>query len=202
MANLPVAGILAVRVPAKGSQPIRDAKLQVRYKQVTLKSPAGKGFPPVEVWAVFAQETDYPQTVISPLEWVLVTTIEVQCFKHTCERLSWYAGRWCIEVYYRTLKSGWKNEDRQLQTADSLEVFLAVDMVVALRIHHLTKIGSEVPNSPCTIFFEETGWKAMHTFVNKTHEFPEKEPTISEATRMVATLGDFLAAKVTGSLVL
>jgi len=71
-------------------------------------------------------------------------------------------------------------------------------IVVAWRIHHLTKIGREVPNSTCSIYFEETEWKALYAFVNKTPELPEKEPTISDATRMVANLGGFLGRKGDG----
>ncbi|HPN30436.1 MAG TPA: hypothetical protein PKY81_05720 [bacterium] len=46
--------------------------------------------------------------------------------------------RWGIEIYHRTLKSGCKIEQRQLGNADRIESCLAIDMVIAWRIYHLT----------------------------------------------------------------
>ncbi len=58
---------------------------------------------------------------VKPLEWMLLTTIEVKNFAEACEKLAWYALRWGIEVYHRTLKSGCKIEHRQLGDANRLE---------------------------------------------------------------------------------
>ena len=54
-------------------------------------------------------------------------------------------------------------------------------MVVAWRIYHLTKLGREVPDAPCTVFFEEAEWKALHLFINKTLPAADDEPTLREA---------------------
>ena len=198
MANQPVSGIQVVHVPRRGCQLAREARLEVRHAQVELKAPNGKGYPPVTVWMVYAREVDYPHALASPLEWMLLTTVEVCTLEQACQRLSWYARRWGIEVYHRTLKSGCRIEDRQLETAESLETCLALDMVVAWRIYHLTMLGREVPDLPCTIFFEEAEWKALYILVNQTTDLPAKEPTLREAVRMVASLGGFLGRKGDG----
>jgi hypothetical protein len=198
MADQPVCGIQGVHIPRRGCQLAREARLEVRHAQVELKPPSGKDYPPVTVWMVYAREVDYPQAVASPLEWMLLTTVEVSTLEQACERLSWYARRWGIEVYHRTLKSGCRIEDRQLETAESLEACLALDMVVAWRIYHLTMLGREVPNLPCTIFFEEAEWKALYILVNQTTDLPATEPTLREAVRMVASLGGFLGRKGDG----
>lgn len=39
--------------------------------------------------------------------------------------------------------------------ADRIEKCLAIDMVIAWRIYHLTKLGREVPDVMYTVFFEE-----------------------------------------------
>ena len=146
---------------------------------------------------VYAQEIDNPKSVTSPLEWMLLTTAQVHSLEDACERLAWYAKRWGIEVYHRTLKSGCRIEDRWFDSTDSLEPCLAIDMVVAWRIYHLTKLGREAPHHPCTIFFQEAEWKALYILVNKTTDLPAKEPTMSEAVRLLADLGGFLAEKAT-----
>lgn len=198
VARQPVAGYQIVYVPRRGCQLAREAKLEVRHTQVKLEPPQGKGYPSVDVWMVYAREIDYPHAVTSPLEWMLLTTVEVVNFEQACERLAWYTKRWGIEVFHRTIKSGCRIEDRQLGTAESIETCLAIDMVVAWRIYHLTKLGREIPDAPCTVFFEEAEWKALHIFVNKTPVLPDKEPTLRQAIRMTASLGGFLGRKADG----
>ena len=106
------------------------------------------------VWAVLAQEEPGPADV-KPLEWLLLTTLPVEDFEQAVEKLQWYAQRWGIEVLHRTLKGGCRIEQRQLGQADRLEACLAIDLVVAWRIFHLTKLGRQVPQAPCTVYFEE-----------------------------------------------
>ncbi len=74
--------------------------------------------------------------------------IEINSFEQAVEKLSWYCLRWGIEVYYKTLKSGCKIEERQLGNAAKIESCLAIDMVIAWRIYHLTKLGREIPDVP------------------------------------------------------
>ena len=187
-----------IHVPRRGAQPARVAHLEIRFAPVTLKAPQGKAqLPPLKMWAVLAQETGPPPGV-KPLRWMLLTTCEVHGAASAIEKIDWYRLRWGIEVYHRTLKSGCKIEERQLGAADRIEACLAIDMVVAWRIFHLGKLGREVPNLPCTIFFEEFQWKALHTHITQTPVPPAEPPTLREAMRMVATLGGFLGRKADG----
>lgn len=64
-----------------------------------------------------------------------------------------------------------------------------------LRVH-LTKLGRETPDVPCSVYFEEAQWRALTTFVTKKQI--DEPPTLREATRMVATLGGFLGRKCDG----
>ena len=129
---------------------------------------------------------------------MLLTTAPTDSFEKACVHLSWYTHRWTIEVFHRTLKSGCRIENRQLGCANRLEACLAIDLVVAWRIHHLTKLGRETPDVPCSIYFEEAEWKALTTFVTKKPIPSDKPPTLREAIRMVAILGGFLARKGDG----
>ena len=114
------------------------------------------------------------------------------------ERLHWYVQRWNIEVYHRTLKSGCRIEDRQLGGADQLESCLAIDMVVAWRVFHLTKLGRATPAVPCTVYFEEHEWKALVAFTTQCAEPPPTPPSLRVAMLMVATLGGWLGRKSDG----
>jgi len=194
----PVSGVRVVHVPRKGTVPARDATLEVRHAQVTVKPPKGKKYPPLDVWIVYGKEIRYGPEVKSPLDWMLLTTVEVNNLEDACARLDWYGKRWGIEVYHRTLKSGCKIEDRQLSIAEGLEVCLAMDMVVAWCIYHLTILAREAPDVPCSVFLEEAEWKAVHIFKRQKLKLFDKVPTLRKMVRIVASLGGFLGRKGDG----
>ena len=190
--------IVELVTPPRQGRPSRRAKLEIRFASVTLKSPRRKAsLPDVSVYAVQAKEVDAPADV-EPLEWMLLSTIPVTTFEEAKTALEHYARRWGIEVYHRVLKSGCRIEDRQLGAARRLENCLAIDMVVAWRIHHLTWLGRETPDMPCTIFFDDSEWKALVGFIHQTPATPGTPPTLQEAIVMVATLGGFLNRKSDG----
>jgi len=199
MARQEIAGCLEIHVPRRGSRKARDAWIEVRFAEVTLRPP--KRYPrgaPIQIWAVYVTEQIIDEAVKSPIEWMLLTTVETKSFEDAQKRVEWYSGRWGIEVYHRTLKSGCRIKDRQLGTADRLETCLGVDMVVAWRIYHLTMLGREVPEMPCTVFFKEVEWKALCCYVNKTPVVPEKPPSLAEAIYMVGGIGGHLGRKSDG----
>lgn len=192
----PESGVQEIMVPRKSNRPARVAQLAIRHCKVELAPPARKGnSAPLTVWAILAEEKAPPEGV-EPLSWMLLTTAPTETFAKACQHLSWYALRWTIEVFHKTLKSGCRIENRQLGSANRLEACLAIDLVVAWRIHHLTKLGRETPDVPCSIYFEEAQWRALTTFVTKTPV--DQPPTLREAIRMVAILGGFLARKSDG----
>lgn len=198
MAAQPIAGTQHLWVPRTPKRAAREAKLVISFAPVQLKAPQGKSkLKAVDLWAVWAREIDAPANT-QALEWMLLTTIEVNNFEQALEKTTWYTKRWGIEVYHRTLKSGCKIEKRQLGSAQRIEACLAIDMVVAWRIMHLTQLGREHPDAPCTVYFSELEWKALLTYVNRDATLPKEPPSLREATRMVASLGGFLGRKSDG----
>jgi len=198
MATTAVRGTYIIDVPRQAQRPARQARLQVRFARVKLIPPTRKRkLKELEISAVWAREVDCPQAA-QPLDWMLLTTMTVEDFDQAVEKLRWYAKRWGIEVYHRTLKSGCNIEERQLGNADRLEACLAIDMVVAWRIFHLTMLGRETPDLPCSVFFEEAQWKSLYCIVRQDPKPPDHPPSLREATRMLATLGGFLGRKSDG----
>jgi hypothetical protein len=198
MAQEPILVEMGIRVPRRGNRPARDAVLSIRFAEVTLKTPHNRSKKKdLTVWAVLARETE---TTVSdePIEWRLITTCEVKAPADAIEKVEWYSGRWAIEVYHKTLKSGCKIEERQLGAAERIESCLAVDMVVAWRVHHLTKLGRETPDVPCTVFFEEHEWKGLLTYWARKPVFSDEPPTLRQAVRLTAKLGGFLGRKCDG----
>jgi len=198
VAEQPVAGLQEIQVPRRGAQRARMARMEVRFAAVTLKPPQRKkDLGPLTLWAVLTQEVEAPSG-IKPLRWMLLTTCPVESFEAACEKLRWYTLRWGIEVYHRTLKSGCQIEQRQLGAADRIEACLAIDLVVGWRIFHLAKLGREIPDVPCTVYFEDAEWKALAAYLTRNPVPPAQPPSLREAMRMVASLGGFLGRKSDG----
>lgn len=188
----PVA-VVEVLVPPRKDRPGRTAKLEVRFAPVTLKAPCRKArLPDVPVHALMAKEIGAPGGVDDPLEWMLLSTLPVTSIEEAKTALARYAQRWGIEIFHRVLKSGCRIKDRQLGAARRLENCLAIDLIVAWRIHHLTWLGRETPDVACTVFFEDAEWKALVGFLAQTPTVPATPPTLRQAMVMVATLGGFL----------
>jgi len=193
----PLAGELTLRLPKRGNRQAREALLSVRFGEVELQAPKDSPLPPVRLWAVHLHESA-PEDGGEPIEWMLLTSVAVTTFEQAVQRAEWYAARWGIEVFHRTLKSGCRIKDRQLGSADRLQACLGVDMVVAWRIYHLTMLGRSVPEHPCHVFFEEVEWKALYCYHHKTPVAPDEPPSMGEAIRMLGAMGGHLGRKRDG----
>jgi hypothetical protein len=193
----PIAATIELAVPRRDKKPARVANLSLRFSAITLKPPQNKpDLPAIPMWVVLAREDSTP-TNTEPLEWMLLSSVPVTGLADAIERIQWYAARWGIEVFHRILKSGCQIEERQLGTADRLEACLAIDAVVAWRIHHLTFLGRVTPDLPCTAVFDDDHWKAIVVFKTRKPP-PEQPPSLREMIRAVAQLGGFLGRKSDG----
>ena len=198
MAAEPLAGKIELKIPRSGSRKARTAELEVRFCEVTLSPPKKKDLPPVKVWSVYATEIGYGPDVKKPIEWLLLTTVEVLNFDDALERMRWYAKRWGIEVFHRVLKSGCRIEDRRLNNAERLDTCIAIDMVVAWRVFFLTMQGRETPEIPCDVILSEEEWKALCAVTTKKLP-PDRPPPLKKAVLMIAALGGFIGRKSDGN---
>jgi hypothetical protein len=192
-----IAGEIKLQLPKRGNRRARQAVLDVRFCDVELEPPKDSSLDPVHLWAVHLLEEQAADGG-EPIEWMLLTTVAVTTFEQAVQRAEWYAARWGIEVFHRTLKSGCRIKDRQLGSAERLQACLGVDMVVAWRIYHLTMLGREIPEHPCTAFFEEVEWKALYCYHHKTPIAPDEPPSMAEAIRMLGAMGGHLGRKRDG----
>jgi len=199
MSARPVDATQTLHIPRSGSRKARDTVLDVRFAEVQLKPPNRlKQGGPIRAWAVYAREQSEHAIATDRIEWMLLTTVEVTCIEHATQRIRWYARRWGIEVYHRTLKSGCRILDRQLGTAHGLQSCLGVDMVVAWRVFHLMKLAREMPDSSCTVFFSDEEWQALCCYVTKSRIPPKQPPSMEKASRMVGAIGGHLGRKGDG----
>ena len=78
---------------------------------VANNGPRRKTGPPVAISLVWVIAPNPPDD-ITPLNWLLLTNVEVSNFSEALQRIEWYTQCWHIEVYFKVLKSGTKVEQQ------------------------------------------------------------------------------------------
>ena len=155
MAAQPPGESRPLYVPRRGSQPARTATVEIRWATVTIQAPAvgpKKGWPALTLRAVWVHEP-HPPAGLAPLSWMLLTDLPLRDAAEAWEKVAWYARRWGIEEWHRTLKSVCQVEQREFKTACHLERVLAFDLILAWRILALIKLGRVLPQAPASLIY-------------------------------------------------
>ena len=198
MQSQAVAGKRELDLPRTKRRAARHCVLEVRFAPVELRAPKrNPSLQPLRVWAVYVKELN-PPSPKEAIEWMLLTTLEVNNYEQAVEKIDWYSKRWGIEEYHKTLKSVCRIEDRQLGDRTVWQNCLAIDLVVAWRIEHIKKLARTQPQAPCTITFDEQEWQAVFALQRPKLPLPSTPPSVREITRLTAELGGFLGRKSDG----
>ncbi len=200
MEQQPVRGHLRVALKRTPKRAARVATLEVRWAQVHLKPPRGKGCrgrPALTVTAILAQEVGAP-TGVEPVCWMLLTNLGVDSTESALEKVEWYCGRWEIEVFHGILKGQCQVEERQLETFQRQKRCLTLDLLIAWQIHFLLKQSRQHPDLPASLVFSEDELQVLYLCVDKK-PLPSGEPVShQQATRLLAKLAGLLGRKTDG----
>ena len=193
-----VAGTHSIWVRRRDGAPKREAKLAVKYTQVSLPAPVlKKELSPIKIWVIEVKEINPPNERVA-LCWRLLSSLPITDLESALEKVQWYGQRWQIEIYFRTLKSGCKLLDRQLEHRERLERVMAVDLIVAWRILRMTTISRESPDLPAETLLEANESQALRAYLNKRDNLKIKKQGLRQAIRAIAQLGGFLGRKGDG----
>lgn len=194
-------GSLTVEVKRSPEHAARKATLRLRFATLEIQVPlhhiGRKQLKPVKLQVVLAEEENPPFDV-SPISWLLLTTLEINEFDSAGRCVKWYTFRWLIERYHYVLKSGCGIEELQLETARRINMALATYSIVAWRLLWLTYEARSNPDLSCDRILEACEWQSLCATINKNPIPPKKPPSLREAVRMIATLGGFLGRKSDG----
>jgi hypothetical protein len=175
----------------------RTAQVEVRVVAVTLRPPPrpDRELPPVAVNVILVEEVSPPPGE-QPIQWLLLTTLPIETDEQIRSGVDYYCARWGIEVFFKTLKSGCRIEERQFEYLDRELNAIAVYTIVAWRVMALCRLGRACPELSCEVLFETSEWQAVHLIVEK-RPLPEKPPTLNQLIRMIALLGGYVPRKST-----
>ncbi len=178
------------RQKARPKRPERIAEVSVRYKQVELKPPSHSNDKnPIPIWIIHVSE-DTPPADAKPLEWFLLTTIDIKSTDKALNCVQWYCLRWRIEDWHRVLKSGCKVEKLAHKTAERLKRGIAINLVIAWRIMLMTLLGRVSPELPPHVLFSDLEIEVLNAYAQKKNLNPPVN--LGTAVKLVAKLGGFL----------
>ena len=199
--NSPIRGKMKIRLERARERKAREADLSIRYEKIKLCPPRHnvkrKTLPSISVNVILLNEESPPPNV-KGVNWLLITTLPVNCLGDAIRCAEWYKYRWLIERYHYVLKSGCRIEELQLETTERLERALATYCIVAWRELWLTYEARKNPDTPADKILEKDEIEALYCTIHETKKPPEKIPTVRETVRWIAQLGGFLGRKYDG----
>jgi len=116
IAKIPSVGQLEIVVPRRDEKQSRTASLSIRYASFDFPPPINRAkcfqHQSVTLNVISVLEDD-PNPGMKPIQWLLLTTLEVNNFEQAVCYIRWYTYRWLIERYHYVLKSGCRIEQRE-----------------------------------------------------------------------------------------
>lgn len=170
----------------------RNATVEVRAATVTLRPPwrFDRELSAITVNVVLVREPNPPEGE-PPVEWILVTTLPIETLEQVRTIVEYYCVRWCIELLFRTLKSGCRIEQRRFEHVDRVLPCLGLYLIVAWRTLFVCRMGRDCPDLDCEAIFEPSEWKAVWVAVHH-QEPPKKIPTLAKMIHLIASLGGYV----------
>ena len=200
--QLKVLGNYTLAIRSRDKQPARTAQLEVRVGRIKIPRPRHVSpwvrkldQAPIAMNVIEVIETNAPKGV-TPIQWVLCTSLPVATFDDAWELIGYYELRWLVEEYHKALKTGCGTESRQLKTAGRLEAFVGLTSVVAVRLLQLKSLARTNPEVPAKRVVPRV-WLQMLKLARKklsrVHDL-----TVGQFYRELAMLGGFLGRKSDG----
>ena len=175
----------ASRKKARPARRKRLASCELRYRRLSLPATRKRG-KPVSLCGVHLVEIDPPEGE-QPVQWSLLTSLDVSSAEEAGEVVEHYLQRWRIEDYFRVLKSGCGAQRLRFRTAVRLQRAIAIQSVIAWRLMVLTLLGREVPKLEAELLFTAAELDFLHDYARE-HGLAAPD-SLGAAMRMVAHFG-------------
>lgn len=211
-ANEKVRGYLDVHIPGNGSRLARDARMEVKFKEVCfqgdpreIRTPRTRNRRNLVLNIVELKEENPPQGTAS-LGWTLITSLPISSLSDAEEVMRFYRMRWTVELYFKSLKTGCNVEKCRLEESSKLQKFIALCGIIAWRLMWLTWLQREIPHASGELAITQTEWKTLWLKKNREKikaglmkaEPPAEIPDLCTITRWIAGFGGFLNRKGDG----
>jgi Transposase DNA-binding/Transposase Tn5 dimerisation domain len=179
----------------------RAAHLRASVARVTFPKPKHRspwvrkcGISELTMNVVIVQESSPPQGV-SPVCWVLLTSLPVESFDDVWQVIEDYECRWLIEEYHKVIKTGCNIEGPALRTAERLEPLMGLISVVGIRLFQMKLLGRSQRKAKAKLHVPCSWLKCLKLARPKVKL---TGMTVYEFFRELAKMGGFLGRKHDG----
>jgi Transposase DDE domain len=211
MDTFAVQGSYFVKLPATDKRSAHTAELEVSWGKITiLKSKQLKQYQKtngtadlpdaLELTVVRVRES--AKTVVgkeAPIDWVLMTTHEVENWDQAIQIIQFYRWRWLIEQGFRTLKSeGLDIETCELREYEALAKFAILGLIAATNLLQLVQARDGKTNQKMQDSFDEIETQTIQelskTLEGKTvkQQNPYSVESLAYAAWVIARLGGWM----------
>ncbi len=156
--SVPVAATRELHISKGPRKKARKAIVEIRYGDITVLRPHSPRYEDESVNLSFIRVTETAGSAegqTDPVDWLLLTTIDVDNLEDAEKVVAFYRCRWFIEDYHRLLKKkGFGIEDIQVESPHAFEINLAVCIKSAYETALLKKgFDSKDDSAPDTLVF-------------------------------------------------
>lgn len=193
--KLPVMGHRLLEIQGNNGRKKRTAKLNISFSKITLPQTENKRKnPPIQCSIVHVFEEGCKDDQ-EPLEWFILTSIDVRTFDDASKIVKYYSFRWIIEEYHKCMKTGFRLEETQLKTLQRIENLLGFIAVSSVKLLQLRDIVRNDPNADAKEYVEKEDVEIVRAY----YKIENKEMTIDRFLRYIAQMGGFLNRKSDGN---
>jgi len=186
------------RNAAKKAHPARKSRLATlsfRAAAVTFKLGREKSWSPIArqdlsktitVNVVEVVEQNPPEGV-KPVRWLLLTSEAIDTPEQIVEVVAIYRKRWMIEEFFKSLKTGCKLEERQMESASTILNVLAILLLQAWRVLLLRSLSDETPDESWRAVLEPLAFELLKLKVPEARL--NDASTVLDVTFAIASFG-------------
>jgi len=142
---------------------------------------------PLRLWVVCVRE-DNPPTGATPVEWILLTNVEVATEEHALVRVYWYECRWVLEEFHKAQKTGCAIQELQFTSSQALEPMIALLSVVAVTLLNLREAARR-PDAKKRPASEVIDPQYVRVLSGWRHRKPRPDWSVHEFFMALARLG-------------
>ncbi len=189
----PVAGHTSLDIQANAGRKKRTAKLNVSFSEITLPK-RWNDESKINCSIVHVFETGCADDQ-EPLEWFILTSLDIKTFDDALKIVKYYSFRWIIEEYHKCMKTGFRLEQTQLKKLKRIENLLGFIAVSSVKLLQLRDIVRNNPTANAQEYVE----KEDVAIVGAYYKIEKKDMTIDQFLRNIAQMGGFLNRKSDGN---
>ncbi len=131
----------------------------------------------------------------NPLNWILLTSLEINSLNSAMKVVDYYKCRWIIEEFHKCMKTGFKLEETQLRTLKRIETLIAFVSISSIKLLEFRDLARSKSKNNAIKYLDKEDLE----IIKAKFKLKDTNITISQFLIYIARMGGFLARKSDGN---